>query len=137
MVDDCVFCKIIRGELDSEVVYDNDHAIAFLDINPIHDGHTLVIPKEHHKDLYDLPDEVLSEVMKVVKKVAVGVKKAVNADGVNIGMNNELAAGQVVFHAHFHVIPRYEGDGLKHWGRQSEEEPQLKEVANKLKAVLS
>jgi len=137
MAEDCIFCKIISGEIPCEKLYEDEHTFAFLDIKPIHDGHALVVPKAHHKDIYEIPEDVLAHLSGTVKKVATAVKKAVGADGINIGMNNEPAAGQVVFHAHFHVIPRKSGDGLKHWERPSDVEPEFKETAEKIKSLLS
>jgi len=136
MAEDCIFCKIIAGEIPCTKLYEDEHSFAFLDIKPIHDGHALVIPKEHHSDIYSIPEDVLQHVISTVKKIAIAVKKGVNADGMNIGMNNEAAAGQVVFHAHFHIIPRQTGDGLKHWERPDDKEPEFKETAEKIKSLL-
>lgn len=112
---ECIFCKIIKGEIPCEKVYENDKIFAFLDIKPVNKGHTLVVPKEHFTDLFEMTDDVLSDVFVKVKKIAKTVMDAVKADGINIGMNNKPAAGQIVFHAHLHIIPRFTGDGLKHW----------------------
>ena len=111
-MDSCVFCKIIKGELKSQKVYEDEDVIAFLDINPIHKGHTLVVSKKHYDNIYEIPDEDLKKLIVVVKKVAIALKK-MGADGVNIVQNNDEAAGQRVFHIHFHVIPRYYGDKIR------------------------
>jgi histidine triad (HIT) family protein len=134
--EDCIFCKILAGELPSFKVFESDVAIAFLDINPIHDGHALVVPKKHYPDFLHMPKEDFCEFSEALQKVAKAVKQATNADGINIGLNVGKAAGQLVFHAHAHVIPRFEGDGLKAWARTSEEKPELEQAAEKIRAAL-
>ena len=114
-MDDCIFCKIVRGEIPSEKVYEDDHVLAFLDITPVNKGHTLVIPKTHIENIYGFPDDTLEAVMKVVRDLSVRVKAATKADGINVIINNEGAAGQIVFHAHYHIIPRFSEDGFRHW----------------------
>ena len=136
MVEECIFCKIINGEIPADKLYEDEHTFAFLDISPVNKGHTLVIPKAHHKNIFDMPSEVLAETMKTVQKMAKAIKEGVGADGINIGMNNLPAAGQVVFHAHFHIIPRFEGDGFKHWPHTTYEEGESKEVAGQIQAKL-
>ena len=135
-MSDDIFLKIIAGEIPAHKVYEDEYTYAFLDATPNNPGHTLVIPKERYKDIYEIPEEVLSHVMNTVKKVAIAVKKATNADGINIGMNNEPAAGQLVFHAHIHVIPRFKDDGLKHWGRKEYKEGEAEKVAGSIRAEL-
>lgn len=115
MSDDCVFCKIIKGEIPAQKVYENDKIFAFLDIRPINPGHVLVVPREHHANLLETPDDVLSDMITRTKKIAGAIMKAVNADGFNVGINTKPAAGQAVFHTHLHIIPRFKTDGLKHW----------------------
>jgi len=112
---DCIFCKIIKKELPGTVVYEDQALLAILDITPINAGHVLVLPKTHYENLYDMNPDVLKEMIATIQKIAVAVKKATNADGINIGMNNGSAAGQVVPHAHVHVIPRFKDDGYKLW----------------------
>lgn len=114
-MNDCIFCKIIKGEVPAQKVYEDNYVVAFLDITPINKGHTLVVPKHHCVNLLDMREEDVVACAKALQKVAKAVKAGVNAEGVNVGMNNEKAAGQYVFHAHFHVIPRFSHDGLKHW----------------------
>lgn len=133
-MDDCIFCKIASGEIPSHKVYEDSDVFAFLDAKPINPGHTLVIPKEHYKDLYETPDEILKKLSVAVKKVALSVKKGLSPDGINIGMNNEPAAGQVVFHAHIHVIPRKKGDNLKHWPGQELSKEKQEEILEKIKS---
>ena len=112
---DCIFCKIIAREIPSEIVYEDDIAFCFLDAHPLNGGHTLVIPKQHHQDIYALPNDTAGHLFQTATRLARAIKKAVAADGINIGMNNEVAAGQAVFHAHIHVIPRYADDGYAMW----------------------
>lgn len=112
-MNNCIFCKIISNEIPSCKVYEDDNFLAFMDINPISIGHTLIIPKHHCKNALDTPDDVASKIYHIVVKVAKAVKKAFNADGINIVQNNEASAGQVVFHSHIHIIPRYENDNVK------------------------
>ncbi|MFW6325986.1 MAG: HIT family protein [Desulfovermiculus sp.] len=111
-MQDCIFCRIVRGELPSEQVYQNDAVLAFLDIAPIAPGHVLVIPKQHCATLWDFPDYLAPELNKVLRFVGQAVLQATQATGLNVVMNNYAAAGQVVPHAHWHLIPRREGDGL-------------------------
>ena len=110
---DCIFCKIIRGEIPCDKVYENDKVLAFLDISPVNKGHTIVIPKKHSENLLDADEQTLCELIKAVKKLSIAIKKAVKADGINIGINNFKAAGQLVPHFHIHIMPRFENDGLK------------------------
>ena len=112
-MEECIFCKISKGEIPSMKVYEADDALAFLDINPRNKGHTLVIPKRHYETVMEMPDEEVGELFKTVKKIAMAVKEGVEASGVNISQNNGKAAGQVVPHVHFHVIPRFETDQVK------------------------
>ena len=135
-MEDCIFCKIINGEIPCSKVYENDKVLAFLDISPVNKGHALVIPKEHYKDLLSLPDNVLAEVAKVGKKVAKAVMKATGADGFNLGQNNGKTAGQVVMHFHLHIIPRFEDDGLILWPQGKYEGKEEEEIAEKISSLL-
>ncbi len=109
MSEDCIFCKIVRKEAPSSVVYEDSEILAFLDIRPVNEGHTLVIPKKHYVDIFDTPKELLAETYKVTKKIAAAVKTAIDADGISIVQQNGTAAGQDVFHLHVHIIPRFQG----------------------------
>jgi histidine triad (HIT) family protein len=122
---DELFLKIIKGELPSFKVYEDEYTFAFLTIQPNTKGHTLVVPKKYSENLYDTDEETLAKVITSVKKVALLLKKSLKADGIKIAQNNERLGGQAVFHLHFHVIPRYKEDGLKedwHLGSPSKEE---------------
>ncbi|MBW2982133.1 HIT family protein [Candidatus Woesearchaeota archaeon] len=135
-MEECIFCKIINGEIPSSKVYENDKVIAFLDIAPVNKGHTLVVPKEHHKDIMDTPDNILAETIKAVKKVAKAVMKATGAEGFNLGVNNGKIAGQLVMHLHFHIMPRFENDGLKLWPGRKYEGNEIDEIAKKISSLL-
>ncbi|MBP7006916.1 MAG: HIT family protein [Candidatus Pacebacteria bacterium] len=129
---DCIFCKIIKGELPATKLYEDDKALAFLDIYPVNIGHALVIPKEHFENILETPEDVIAHMMKVVKKVSHGIE-GLGCDGINITMNNKSAAGQVVFHSHIHVIPRYDGDGFGLWhGKRGYAEGEKEEVSKKI-----
>ena len=110
MKNNCIFCAIAEGEIPSFKVYEDDLVLAYLDINPVSKGHTLVIPKAHTEGLLDTPDETLAAVIARVKKVAAYVKKVLGCGGFNIVQNNGETAGQTVRHVHFHIVPRYDGD---------------------------
>ncbi|MFH1181722.1 MAG: HIT family protein [Candidatus Woesearchaeota archaeon] len=134
---DCIFCKIVKGEIPSEKVYEDSDVLAFLDISPVHKGHTLVIPKMHYETLMDTPDELLCKVIAAVKIVSAAVKKAVKAEGVSIGQSNHKSAGQAIPHLHFHVMPRFENDGLRHWPQGKYAEGEMKLYGSKIRAQLS
>ena len=114
-MNDCIFCKIITGEIPSQKIYEDGDTFAFLDIHPINRGHTLVIPKKHFINIYDIPADLFAKVMRTVQMLSPKIKEAVGADGINIGINNDKAAGQLVFHSHVHIIPRFENDGHSSW----------------------
>lgn len=106
---DCIFCKIVQRQAESSIVYENDQVIAFMDIRPVSEGHTLVIPKQHYVDLFDTPENVIASTFSATKQVAAAVKKTTRADGISIVQQNGSAAGQEIFHLHVHIIPRFEG----------------------------
>ncbi len=111
---DCLFCKIVAGQLPSAKVYEDIDVLAFMDIGPLVPGHTLVIPKAHHDPITETPDDVLARVFAVVRRVAKAQIDGLGAEGVNIHQANGAVAGQVVPHFHVHVVPRFAGDG-HHW----------------------
>lgn len=111
-MNDCIFCKIINRELESSIVYEDDIAIAFMDIQPVNEGHTLVIPKKHYITMEDCDEETLKHLIAIVKKLNVQVAKATGAKGIFNSVMNGEEAGQEVFHVHFHIIPRYKNDGF-------------------------
>lgn len=134
--ENCVFCKIIAGEIPSNRIYEDEHFVAFVDIKPVNLGHTLVVPKNHATDLFSLSAEDLGLIGVFTQKVAAAVKAGTKADGINLGMNNGEAAGQLVPHAHIHVIPRFIDDGLKHWPSQDWTQEKLNETAEKIRASI-
>jgi histidine triad (HIT) family protein len=105
-----LFQRIITREIPANIVYEDDSTIAFLSIEPVNKGHTLVVPKHPYRNMLEMPDEALGNLFSAVGKVARAIKAATNADGINITSNNEAAAGQVIFHTHIHVFPRFDGD---------------------------
>lgn len=113
--DNCVFCKVVAGELPSRKIYENSDVLVFLDINPINMGHSLVIPKKHYDNIYETPEDTLANMITVAKIASRAIKAAMKADGVNVIMNNDSTAGQIIFHSHMHVIPRFENDGFGQW----------------------
>ena len=135
--EDTIFDKIIRREIPAEIVYEDADTLAFLDIHPNNTGHTLVIPKKSVRNLFEMDEQTLTAVMKTVQKVARAVKESMHADGINIAMNNDSAAGQVIFHAHIHVIPRFEGDGFKHFPTKEYAPGELEATAQKIRTKLA
>lgn len=117
---DCIFCKIGAGEIPSFKIYEDELVLAYLDINPFSEGHTLVIPKSHTAGLLDTDDAMLMEFIKKVKKIASHIKTALPCDGFNILQNNGEAAGQTVKHIHFHIIPRKNGEALTFENRKGD-----------------
>ena len=133
---DCIFCKIIRGELPSYKVYEDAKTFAFLDIHPVNAGHTLVVPKNHAHNIFDISAEDWAAVAETVRVLAKAIEKGVDADGVNIAMNNREHAGQVVPHPHVHIIPRFKGDGLKLMPQRTYKENEAEATAEKIRTAL-
>ena len=135
--DNNIFAKILRGEIPSHRVYEDEHTVAFMDVMPQANGHTLVIPKAPSRNILDADPQTLAHLMPVVQKVAVAAKAAFEADGVTVIQFNEPAAGQTVYHLHFHVIPRVEGVALKPHSGTMEDQGVLAANAEKLRKALS
>lgn len=133
---DCVFCKIIKGEIPCYKVYEDSEVLAFLDINPNTPGHTVVIPKKHSANLIAADNSDLAKVLVVIKKIASAIVAGVGAQGFNLGVNNGQAAGQLVEHVHFHIIPRQAGDGLVHWPGHTAKPEELAKVLSDIKHKL-
>jgi histidine triad (HIT) family protein len=134
MADDCIFCSIIAGDAPATIVDEDEHTLAFMDIHPWTRGHALVIPREHYKDIHEIPDETLAQVMSAAKRLAKRGVDALDADGVNLLNSAGRAAWQTVFHFHVHVIPRYQDDPLELPVRPQEGDPdEIKEIAEKLR----
>ena len=126
--------SVNRGEIPSLKVYEDENAVAFLDIKPNNPGHTLLIPKIHARNIFDIPHEALCDLMEPLKKISHAAKEATGATGVNITMNNEPSAGQIIFHAHIHIIPRFNGDNMKHKTLTEEE---MHDIAENIRAKLA
>jgi len=135
LTENCTFCKIVRHQLPASRVYEDERTMAFLDIRPANEGHALVVPKNHHENIHEIPDEELASLFKIVKKVADGVKKGTHADGISIFQNNGTAAGQVVFHIHVHIIPRFEEK--RTWQRRDASKQELDRIAGKIRDHLT
>ena len=131
-----IFAKILKGEIPSYRVYEDEHTVAFMDVMPQSPGHTLVLPKSPSRNMLDADPAALQHAISVVQKVAIAVQEAFDADGVYIAQFNEPAAGQTVFHLHFHVIPRHEGVALKPHSGEMEDGAVLAENAKKIIEVL-
>lgn len=134
-MEDCLFCKISKREIPSSVVYENNEVLAFLDIHPVNAGHTLVIPKRHSTSIFDITKEDWGAVAEAVRIVSIAVEKGLGADGVNIGMNNREHAGQVIYHPHVHIIPRFKGDGLRLMPQRSYREGEAEETLKKIRGA--
>jgi len=136
-VMDCIFCKIIEGELPCHKIYEDKRIIAFLDINPINKGHLLVVPKEHHLNILDTPIDLLKDMIAVVQKMAFLVIEAVGAKGFNLSVSNGKEAGQMVDHLHFHIIPRFTRDNLHLWSGKALSDDEMKHVAENIKKMMT
>ena len=131
--DDCIFCKMVAGQVPYVKVFEDDVVLAFLDIGPISDGHTIVIPKQHFEKLHDCPPELLSRICSPLVRIAGAVIKAMNSEGYNVLCNNDRAAGQLVRHLHFHIIPRNTGDAVfGRWPSYQYEEGKIQVIAEKI-----
>ena len=133
--EDCVFCKIIGGQIPSHKVYENDSVLAFLDIFPLSYGHTVVIPKKHYYNFLDMPEYDMGDFFNDLKIISALIKEKLKVDGFNLVQNNFPAAGQVISHFHFHIVPRMKGDrGLKMIpGKIQAEKDDLRKIIQKIK----
>lgn len=132
--DDCIFCKIAAGEIPSKTLYEDEKFRVILDLGPATKGHSLILPKDHAANLYELPEETAAEAMKLAKSMALLLREKLQCDGLNLVQNNGETAGQTVSHFHLHLIPRYKGDGQRiNWvpskPTQEELEAVRKEIA--------
>lgn len=134
---DCIFCKIVRREIPACVVYEDENLLAFLDLSPIHEGHTLLIPKVHYETVLDVPESTGALIVPALRHIGRAIIQATNAGGFNVLQNNFPIAGQVVPHVHWHLIPRFEGDQLKFWpqGKYSSKD-HMQQVAAKIGTYL-
>jgi histidine triad (HIT) family protein len=134
-VEDCVFCKIARGAEKTNRIYEDKDVMAILDARPVNEGHTLVMPKKHYENIFEVPDEELAGLFKVVKRVAAAIMNAEKAEGMRIVQNNGSAAHQVIFHLHVHIIPEYEGQE-SHRFRDTPSQNELERVATKIRKLV-
>lgn len=134
--ESCLFCRIANDEIPSQKLYENEDFLAFLDLYPIAKGHALVIPKEHSHCFEEVDVSKGTELLSLVKKIAKAVKKATGAPAFNIGLNNGKEAGQVIMHTHFHIIPRFENDGLKNWKNKTYGEGEIEIYRDKIVSEL-
>jgi histidine triad (HIT) family protein len=134
-MDNCIFCKIVKGDIKAEKVYEDDHAVAFLDVHPIAPGHTLVIPKHHAPMLTAVEDDEIGPFFLVAKKVAGMLTAALTPDGFTMGINQGSVSGQSVDHLHFHLIPRWHGDNGKsiHSVVSNEPKERIEVIAEKIR----
>ncbi len=132
----CIFCKIIAGEIPSNTIYEDDEFKVILDLAPAAKGHALILPKEHYADIYEIDEEVAGKAMKLAKKLAIHMTEVLGCDGFNILQNNHEVAGQTVFHFHMHLIPRYKeaknNDILK-WSEETFSSEEMAEIKEALK----
>lgn len=136
-MDDCIFCKIVKNEIPSSKIYEDDKVLVFLDIAPNNFGHSLVITKQHIKNLEEITEDELCYLMKVVKKIGKAVKNGLEVEGYNIISNNDPVAGQMVPHIHFHIIPRIKDDGFKFWPhKEYNSKEEMSKIAEQIKKEL-
>lgn len=135
-MSDCIFCKIIKKKIPCYQIYEDDNFLAFLDIQPISKGHTLIIPKKHYNTFEETPSDLLEKIMPIIQKIGIALKKSLAADGFNIGLNNGQAAGQLILHTHFHIIPRFNDDGLHTWPSVKCTEEEFKQITENIKTNL-
>ena len=133
---DCIFCKIVAGEIPAYKVYEDDDVLAFLDITPVNPGHTLVIPKRHYDNLLNLPEPEAHKLIGAVKKIAPAILAGTGAEGFNLELNNGSVSGQLVNHVHWHIVPRYEGDGRELWRGRSYGEGEAEVIVEKIKSKI-
>ena len=127
----CIFCKIANGEIPSKTLYEDDNFRVILDLGPATKGHALILPKEHYANLYELPDDIAGETMKLAKKMVSKMTERLECKGFNLVQNNGDLAGQTVFHFHVHMIPRYQADRQKiGWKPQEVTQEELEEIKN-------
>jgi len=132
---ECIFCKIIDGEIPAVKVLDEELVIAFMDINPSSKGHMLVVPKRHAENIFEIPESDLAATVKAVKRCAKAVKEALNAEGITILQLNGKASDQIIPHFHIHIIPRWENDGLpiSNWEMKPGDMEEINNIARKVK----
>jgi histidine triad (HIT) family protein len=136
-MEDSVFSKIIRREIPADIVYEDADTLAFLDIAPNTPGHTLVIPKKQIQNIFDTDEETLAAVIRTVRKIAPAIRDAVGAKGVHINSNHGAEAGQIIFHLHFHIIPRHDRNEFEFWPVKKYGAGEAAIVAGKIRAAIN
>lgn len=137
-VQDCIFCKIIDGQIPCTKIYENDHVLAFLDIGPVSEGHTLIVPKKHTCRVDQTDSETMSEIAAILPKLTASIQQAMESDGYNVLSNNGTAAGQLVDHLHFHIIPRNVNDGVfNRWPAFEYPQGKAQTIADQIKQKLA
>lgn len=131
----CLFCKIAKGEIPCNKIYEDEKYLAFLDIKPVNLGHTLIIPKKHFENIFEIEGLYLENLGWVIKKVSKLVKTGTKASGINVGINNGKDAGQEILHSHIHIIPRFKEDGLKLWTSKEVSKEDLLLIAKKITSL--
>lgn len=135
-MEDTLFAKIIRREIPADIVYEDTDTLAFLDIHPTNPGHTLVIPKAAAQNIFDISEKVLTAIVCTAHKIAPAIVKAVGANSLNLVMNNGREAGQIIFYAHIHLIPRFGDDGLTPWPDKEYATGEAKAIAEKIRTEI-
>jgi histidine triad (HIT) family protein len=135
--EDCIFCKIVKGEIPCAKIFEDDKVLSFLDIAPANKGHALIVTKNHYETLLEISDDVLDDLMLKARKIARAMSSALGCDGFNILMNNKKVAGQLVLHAHVHIIPRFSGDGINlNWRPKKYKDKEIDDFKEKIKSFL-
>ena len=132
---DCIFCKIIAGEIPSYTIHEDEEFKVFLDVNPASKGHALIVPKTHYADIYDIDEDVAARAMKLAKKLATRMTEVLGCEGFNLMQNNNEAAGQTVFHFHMHLIPRYlhsKNNDILNWSHETFSPEEMAEIRDSL-----
>lgn len=135
-MSDCIFCRIVRGELPSYKVFEDERVLAFLDIHPVNPGHTLVIPKNHSLNIFEVSSEDWSAVTEAARVLSGVIEKTLGAKGVNLMMNNREHAGQLVDHTHVHIIPRFTDDNHRQWAHSSYKDGEAENISDKIRTAL-
>ena len=134
---ECIFCAIVEGKIPSAKVYEDDHVFAFMDIAPANPGHLLLIPKQHYRNIFDMPADLGGKIMEAAIPLANAIRDALNPDGLNLFQSNEPAAFQTVFHFHLHLIPRWEEDPLRlPWNPSEGDIQEINNIASKIQQAL-
>ncbi len=135
--EDCIFCKIINGDIPSNTIYENSEFKVIMDASPATKGHVLILPKEHFDDIYDIDAETAGRLFQLANVVARALKEALHCDGLNILQNNGTIAGQTVFHFHMHLIPRYKGDTVTlKWEEHSSDDLDMEKIRQDIRKAL-